>query len=113
MRLKSILYDKEQNEIVDKIIEILELDEKNSVLLYNIENSDKKDKIMELIPIIRKYFAFNNIKAVGEPKMIKRHWLSIIRQITKSRYTLISSDFRFINKDDMKVRTKKYYFMER
>lgn len=113
MRLKSELYAKEQNEIIDKIIEILELDEKKSVLLYDIENSDKKDKIMELIPTIRKYFAFNNIKAVGEPKMIKRPWLSIIRQITKSKYTLISSDFRFDGKNGKRIRTKKYYFVEK
>lgn len=36
-----------------------------------------------LIPTIRKYFSFNNIKAVGEPHRIKRPWLSIIKQLTK------------------------------
>jgi len=39
MKLKSILYKKEQDELVDKIINILELDNENSIfhlLLYYI-----------------------------------------------------------------------------
>lgn len=35
MRLKSKLYEKEQTEIINNIINILELDEKNSTTLYN------------------------------------------------------------------------------
>lgn len=110
MRLKSELYKKEQNEIVDKIINILQLDDRNSIVLYKLENDkDKVKKIMDLIPTIRKYFSFNNIKAVGEPKKIKRPWLSIIRQITKLKYDMVSCDYR-IEINDKKIRTKRYYF---
>ena len=38
MKLKSILYKKEQDELVNKIIDILELDEENSIILYNFDN---------------------------------------------------------------------------
>ena len=46
----------------------------------------KKTKIIELITDIRKYFRFNSIKAFGEQHLIKRSWLSIIKQITKLKY---------------------------
>jgi len=38
MKLKSILYKKEKDELVDKIINILELDNENSIILYNLDN---------------------------------------------------------------------------
>ena len=58
MKLKSILYKKEQDEITDKIINILELDNENSIILYNLDNDKtKQDKILELIPEIRKYYS--------------------------------------------------------
>jgi len=111
MKLKSILYKKEQDELVDKIINILELDNKNSIILYNLDNDKiKQDKILELIPEIRKYYSFSTIIGVSEPIKAKRPYLSIIRQLTKSKYKLNSYDYRI--KQDSKdfIRTKKYIF---
>jgi hypothetical protein len=64
---------------------------------------------MELIPEIRKYYAFNNLKAVGEPNKRKRPWLSIIKNLLKSKYTINSIDFRMID-HDVEIRTHKYIF---
>ena len=51
MKLISKLNKKEQEEITDKIINILELDNENSLILYNLDNDKiKQDKILELIP---------------------------------------------------------------
>ena len=62
MRLKSELYKKEQEEIVDKIIEILDLENNNIINLCDLdENNDKQKQIMELIPEIRKYYSFSTI----------------------------------------------------
>ena len=95
MRLKSELYKKEQEEICDKIVEILDLSETNTITLYELDNDkEKQKKIIELIPEIRKYFSFNSMKAVGEPHRIKRPWLSIIKQITKLKYTITAKDHR-------------------
>ena len=44
MKLKSILYKKEQDELVDKIINILELDNENSIILYNLDNDKQKQE---------------------------------------------------------------------
>ena len=79
MRLKSDLYKKEQQEVIEKIIYILDLKNKNTYTLYELDkNEEIQNKIMELIPEIRKWFSFNGLKAVGEPSKIKKPWLSII-----------------------------------
>ena len=84
MRLKSELYKKEQEEIVDKIISILDLENRTEYTLYELDkNEEIQKKIMELIPEIRKYYAFNNMKSVGEPNKRKRPWLSIIKNLLK------------------------------
>lgn len=110
MRLKSELYKKEQEEIVDKIVKILDLENKTEYTLYELDkNEEIQKKIMELIPEIRKYYAFNNLKAVGEPNKRKRPWLSIIKNLLKSKYTIESIDFRMMD-NDVEIRTHKYNF---
>ena len=112
MKLKSILYKKEQDELVDKIINILELDNKSSIILYNLDNDKiKQDKILELIPEIRKYYSFSTIIGASEPTKAKRPYLSIVRQLTKSKYKLNSYDYR-IKQDkilELIPEIRKYY----
>jgi hypothetical protein len=110
MRLKSELYKKEQEEIVDKIIKILDLENKTEYTLYELDkNEEIQKKIMELIPEIRKYYSFNGIKAVGEPNKIKRPWLSIIKHLIKKKYNIISLDYHF-TEYGTHIRTQKYCF---
>ena len=69
MRLKSELYKKEQEEIVDKIISILDLENNNIINLCDLDNEyDKQKQIMDIIPEIIKYYSFKGIKAVGRLK---------------------------------------------
>ena len=108
MRLKSELYKKEQEDIVDKIVKILDLENKTEYTLYELDkNEEIQKKIMELIPDIRKYYAFNNLKAVGEPNKRKRPWLSIIKNLLKLKYTIESIDFRIMD-NNIEIRTHKY-----
>ena len=110
MRLKSELYKKEQDDITDKIISILDLENKNTYTLYELDqNEEIQNQIMKLIPEIRKWFAFNNMKAVGEPEKRKRPWLSIIKHLTKSKYTFESKGFHFKNEEKWLV-TQQYIF---
>lgn len=110
MRLKSELYKKEQDEIKDKIITILDLENKNSYTLYELDNNKEiQNKIMELIPEIRKWYSFNCMKAVGEPSKIKRPYLCIIKYLLKDKYKIESKDFHFTINDEY-IRTKKYTF---
>jgi hypothetical protein len=110
MRLKSELYKKEQEEIVDKIITILDLENKTEYTLYELDKNEEIQKqIMELIPNIRKYYSFNGIKAVGEPNKIKRPWLSIIKHLIKQKYNMVSLDYHFTEEGNHN-RTQKYCF---
>jgi hypothetical protein len=110
MRLKSELYKKEQEEIIDKIVKILDLENNNTYTLYELDNNEEIQKqIMELIPEIRKWFSFNNMKAVGEPNKIKRPWLSIIKHLIKSKYIMSSLDYHFTEKGKH-IRTQMYNF---
>lgn len=114
MKLNSELYKKEQDEIIEKIISILDLDDKNSIILYNLENDKNKiDKIMKLIPDIRKYFSLSYINAISNPDKVKRPWLSMIRKLTKSKYEMLSCDYRIKQKDKKDIRTKKYIFYKK
>jgi hypothetical protein len=111
MKLKRILYKKEQAELVDKIVNILELDNDNSIILYNLDNDKaKQQKILDLIPDIRKYYSFTTIIGASEPAKAKRPYLSIIRQLTKSKYKLNSYDYRIKQENKEDIRTKKYIF---
>lgn len=112
MRYKSELYKKEQEELCDKIINILELDEKNSTILYEIDHSDKADKIMKLLPDLRKYFTFKNIIGIEDPEKAKRAWLSIMKQVTKLKYEILICDHR-IKENNKTIRTKRYYFINK
>ena len=112
MRLKSELYKKEQDEIIDKIITILDLENKTTYTLYELDNNEEiQNQIMELIPEIRKWFSFNGIKAVGEPSKIKRPWLSIIKHLLKTKHLTQTSEMRII-KDDKTIRTMNYNFIQ-
>ena len=96
MRLKSELYKEEQDCMINKIISILDLENKNTYTLYELDhNEDIQKQIMELIPEIRKWFAFNNMKAVGEPDKRKRPWLSIIKHLIKSKYIIENKEQQF------------------
>ena len=44
MKLKSELYKKEQNEICDKIITILNIDSNSSFILKELDNDEEKKK---------------------------------------------------------------------
>ena len=47
MRLKEELYKKEQDEILQKIINIINLDKENSITLYELDNDiEKQNKIV-------------------------------------------------------------------
>ena len=115
MKLKSELYKKEQNEIIDKIINILQLDDDNSITLYELDtNKNKQKSILDLIPDIRKYFKVKGIIGAKEPDRCKRPYLSIIKHLTKSKYHIYHSDYRLkMDSQKDKIRTKKYIFIKK
>lgn len=109
MKSKCLLYEEEQEEIIKKLISTLNLDEDNSIILYELDKDyDKQRNIISLIPDIRKYFKIKNISGITN-KRCKRPYVSIIKNLVKNRYNICSSDIR-IKLDKKVVRTKKYKF---
>lgn len=110
MRNKDELYKKEQLRLSNKIIDILKLDENNQITLYQLENdSDKIKQIMDLIPDIRKYFSFSDIAGVERPEILKRPWMSIIRQVTKLTHTISRKD-KQMTSNGIRIRTQLFTF---
>jgi len=113
MRLKSELYKIEQDEIINKIIDILKLDTENSITLYELDNNkDKQEKIMKLMPIIRKYFRFSSIGGARKPKQLKRPYLSIIKYMMKINHKIYNIECR-ITVNNKIIRTIKYIFLKK
>lgn len=110
MILKSELYKNEQNKLSNQIIDILELDENNQIILYHLDNdNDKINKIMNLIPELRKYFSFSLINGLERTETTKRPWLSIIRQITKTTHNMTYKDKQLTTNGKI-IRSKIYTF---
>lgn len=108
MRLKSELYKKEQYEIVEKIIDILKLND-NSITLYELDNDkDKQEQIMELSIPIRKYFTCTGITGVKDK--MKRPWLSIIKNVCKLKYNIKSKEKHITLSFKKPIKTRIYNF---
>jgi hypothetical protein len=111
MNLKSILYKQEQEEIIEKIIDILQLDENDSITLYDLDNDiEKQSNILALIQDIRKFFCFSTIIGASEPDRAKRPYLSIIKQLCKKMYDISIHDCR-LKVEGKDIRSKRYVFI--
>ena len=67
---------------------------------------------MKIVPDIRKYFRFDNIKGAYNPNNVKRPWLSIIRHTTKQYYQMNFKD-KQIRIDNKSIRTRLYTFVQK
>lgn len=110
MRYKHLLYPEEQKKIKEELIKILELDAQQSFTLYDLEHTDKRDRIMELLPKLRSYFSFGNSPPISNPDLYKRPYLTIIKQLTKDKYVMVSADWRIKQDDGSVIRTTRYFF---
>jgi len=110
MRLKSELYHQQQTDIRNKLITILDLEHKNPLVLYELDNNEElQKKIMELIPEIRTFFSFNDMVGVSEPHKTKRPYFCIIKYLLKPIYNITNKEFQ-LTKEGKRIRSVKYYF---
>ena len=114
MRFKNELYPEEQKAIKSQLLDIIALDDRNSIVLNDIDNDDEKQKrIMNLLPRIRTFFSMSRVTAFAYPEKIQRPWLSIIRHLLKDDYDVVSRDYKIKGNDGLTIRTKRYTFMKR
>ena len=111
--MRTKLSDKFQNEreqICEKLISIIELDDNNSFLLSELDdNVEKQNKILEMKGEIQQYFACSTISAFKPNFECKRPYLNIIRSILRKQgYTFIGNDYT-IKVNGVPTKTIKYY----
>ena len=105
---KDEKFPTEQSDIIEKLYNLLELNE-NSITLHELDtNKDKQQQIIDLFPDIQKYFTISHI--IPYPNKTNRLYLSIIKQILKRKYQIFSKEIR-INVNNEKIRTKSYTFI--
>lgn len=93
MRAKSDLYATEQQDICERAVAILDLDDQSSVWLGDLDDDKERQlRLLELIPDIRTYFSYTLIPGANNPNKLARPWLSIAKAVTKDYYTWSSKD---------------------
>jgi hypothetical protein len=104
---KSIRYAVEREELIEKIVGILELDERNSFTLPSLDDDEEKQaKINGLLDDAKKYFVISHIDAINDPSKSKRPYLSIVKNVIKYKYELYSKE-RLENK----VSVRRYFLV--
>jgi hypothetical protein len=100
-------YQTEREDICNRLIEIVDLDDNNSFLLSELdEDTDKQNAILAMKDEIKKYFASSEISALKPNMDMKRPYLNIVRGIFKKQgYEIFSKDF---GSKEAKTRTIRY-----
>ena len=93
MRVKlSEQYQSEREDICDRLIQILDLDEERSFLLCELDaNTEKQTQILDMKEEIRRYFACSTISSFKPNFECKRPYLNIVRGILRQQHYIISS----------------------
>ena len=111
MRVKlSEKFKDEREEICNKLIEILDLDENNSFLLNDLDNdTDKQNAILDMKDEIKKCFAVSCLSSFKPNATCKRPHISIVRGILKQQgYTFKGNSIITSLNDGKYTSTTKY-----
>lgn len=110
---KSDLYEKEQKEILEKLLEILEINEDNNVLILNNFEKDNMNicKILELGNDVRTYFNITNWSYFQKKEKTERKYLLLIRGILSAmKINYVSTSIK-IKEDNKWINARKYVIM--
>ena len=111
MRIKlSEKYKDERETICNKILEILDLDENNSILLFDLEKDiTKQNLILDMKEEIRKYFAVSCLTPFKPNATCNRPYVNIIRGILRQQgYTFQGCNVSIKNEKNELTRSMKY-----
>lgn len=106
---KYIKYKEEQNEIIMKLLKLV-CDEDNTFISYEIINDvEKQEKIMKMVPEIKKYFNYSKIKGIVRPDITKKSYLSILKQILRTKFELANSYIMYNTPNGRRIQTGRYF----
>jgi hypothetical protein len=106
---KEHKYKKEQEELLNKLLLILNYNNDYTFYLYDLDNKiELQESIISLSDDIKKYYPASSCIGINGQNC-KRPYLSIIRYIMKyNNKELYFMDYRLEIEDKKNIRTKKY-----
>lgn len=100
----------EREEICDKIISILDLNNEKSFLLLDLDNDiEKQTAILDMKEEIQKCFAVSTISAFKPNFDCKRPYLNIVRSILRQQNYIVSSTRVSYKNGENRINTIKYF----
>jgi len=115
MRIKkSDKYTNEREDIINRALEILQLDEDKSFILYVFDKDiEKQNRIIELAIDIKRYFASSYWNGINDKNTV-RPYLTIIRNLFKNHgFLFINKSFIYNTGENGKVKTTRYYIIKK
>jgi hypothetical protein len=115
MRIKkSEKYTNERENIINRALEILQLDEDKSFILYEFDKDiEKQNRIIELATDIKRYFASSYWNGINDKNTV-RPYLTIIRNLFKNQgFLFINKSFIYNTGENGKVKTTRYYIIKK
>jgi len=115
MRIKkSDKYTNEREDIINRVLEILQLDEDKSFILYEFDRDiEKQNRIIELAIDIKRYFASSYWNGINDKNTV-RPYLTIIRNLFKNQgFLFINKSFIYNTVENGKVKTTRYYIIKK
>jgi hypothetical protein len=110
---KSIAkYTKERQDVLDKMLHILGINNDNLMLSLKKldEDEEKQKKILDLVPDIKKYFICSKWTFFSHKNHdLKRDYLSLIKAIMKEMNIKMVASYLHIPIEDNKVKCETYY----
>lgn len=107
---KEQRYQKEREELIQKINLIIGIDEKNTnVLLFDIDNEITKNKIRNLIPDIQKYFkcgTWNYFKMTNN-----KNEIGLLKSVYQNNGYIITTKKKLTMRDNVKKQYTELYFI--
>lgn len=100
----------DQDVLIEKIRDTV-FGDKNWCVLHDVDHKPEvQEKIMEMIPELRKSFLIHNIAGVQRPDTLKRPWLSIMRTFLRKKYHVLSENY-VVKRPEGLVATKRYVLL--
>lgn len=102
---RANLYKNEREEISKKVLDILDLDEDNSLLFTEMDDDiERQNMLTELLRENKHYYSVNEIPVLSQKDRIKRQWLSITKSLLKmGGYKVMTATTTKNSKYDRKV----------
>ncbi len=99
---KELLKGK-QEEVINQIVIILNLDNKQKYSLYELNHDSKiQNQIIELLPEIQKWFSLSVLVASRRRTLVSLPWMIILKTVLNTKFTIE------IKEEKIKIMEKKW-----